>query len=276
MRRSNRVFFLLWLLLPILNVFLCYATAAGTNGILTTITDCFPNMVVSPSQTTQHCEMDNANVLSTLALTVGYFHNGGLIPGWPASLVEGTNLITFLPITGVVSGDMSLVIVNYVQGKGSIPVTNNFTMSFVYPSTTLASFTSNSAYYGLKRMVRTNFPNINPIQNYLLVPPQSDCDAMAKNCIAATGCYKLAISAPLPIPGNYSLCLSASGWRGHYLPWGGIPLEVRGLVPNELYMNTLGKNTLLLQDAVTGANVTDMNSVFLVKCPHSGCVHERH
>ncbi|ORC88893.1 uncharacterized protein TM35_000141040, partial [Trypanosoma theileri] len=46
------------------------------------------------------------------------------------------------------------------------------------------------------------------------------------------------------------------------------------LVPNELYMNTLWKNTLLLQDAVTGANVTDMNSVFLVKCPYGGCPRE--
>ncbi|ORC87493.1 uncharacterized protein TM35_000222920, partial [Trypanosoma theileri] len=97
---------------------------------------------------------------------------------------------------------------------------------------------------------------------------------MAKKCTVATGCYKLATSASLPIPGNCSLCLTASGWRGHYLPWGGIPLEVKVLVPNELYMNTLGKNTLLLQDAVTGANVADMNSVFLVKCPHSVCSRE--
>ncbi|ORC81141.1 uncharacterized protein TM35_001291040 [Trypanosoma theileri] len=137
-------------------------------------------MVVFDSQTTQHCEVDNANVLSTLTLRVGYYNNDGLNLGWPASLVEGTNLISFVPDRGAISENMSLVIVNTVQGKGSIPVSNNFTMSFVYPSTTLASFNSNSAYYGLKTMVQTNFPNINPIQNYLLVPPQSDCYVMAK------------------------------------------------------------------------------------------------
>ncbi|ORC83733.1 uncharacterized protein TM35_000591250 [Trypanosoma theileri] len=265
-----RVLVVLWLLLPMANPFLCCAAAAGTNGILTTITGCFPNMVVSPSQTTQHCEVDNANVLSTLTLRVGYYNNAGLNSGWTASLVEGTNLIRFVPIVGAVSEDMILVIVNTPQVGDPIPVTNNFTLRFMDIKETTASFTSNSSYYGLKRMVRTNLPNINAIQNYLLVPPQSDCDAMAKNCTAATGCYKLAISASLPILGNYSLCLSASGWRGYYLPWGGIPLEVRVLVPSELYMNTLGKNTLLLQDAVTGANVTDMNSVFLVKCPYGG------
>ncbi|ORC89118.1 uncharacterized protein TM35_000131220 [Trypanosoma theileri] len=43
-----RVLVVLWLLLPIPNPFLCCAAAAGTNGILTTITGCFPNMVVSP------------------------------------------------------------------------------------------------------------------------------------------------------------------------------------------------------------------------------------
>ncbi|ORC86058.1 uncharacterized protein TM35_000312440, partial [Trypanosoma theileri] len=231
-------------------------------------------MVVYDSQTTQHCEVDNTNVLSTLTLKVGYYTpEGRLISGWPASLVEGTNLIRFVPNSGATSGDMSLVILDASQMGFPIPVTNNFTMNFVRYGATTASFTSNSAYYGLKRMVRTNFPNINPIQNYLLVPPQSDCDVMAKKCSAATGCYNLAISASFPIPGNYSLCLTASGWRGYYLPWGGNPLEVKVLVPSELYVNTLGKNTLLLQDAVTGANVTDMNSVFLVKCPYGACPH---
>ncbi|ORC87688.1 uncharacterized protein TM35_000212940 [Trypanosoma theileri] len=269
-----RVLVMLWLLLPIPNPFLCCAAAAGTNGILTTITGCFPNMVVYDSQTTQHCEVDNANVLSTLSLKVGYYTpEGRLISGWPASLVEGTSLISFVP-NSAAPGDMSLVILDDSQLEGPIPVTNNFTMNFVRYGATTASFTSNSAYYGLKTMVRTNLPNTNAIQNYLLVPPQSDCDAMAKKCTVAAGCYNLAISASFPIPGNYSLCLSASGWRGYYLPWGGIPLEVRVLVPNELYMNALGKNTLLLQDAVRGANVTDMNSVFLVKCPYSVCSRE--
>ncbi|ORC88894.1 uncharacterized protein TM35_000141050 [Trypanosoma theileri] len=121
-------------------------------------------MVVSPSQTTQHCEVDNANVLSTMTFNVGYYNNAGLNPGWSASLVEGTNLIRFVPIVvGAPSGDMSLVIVNNVLLKDPIPVTNNFTMSFVNSLTTIASFNSNSAYYGLKRMVRTNFPNINAI-----------------------------------------------------------------------------------------------------------------
>ncbi|ORC90300.1 uncharacterized protein TM35_000093500, partial [Trypanosoma theileri] len=207
---------------------------------MTTITGCFPDMMVYNSQTTQHCEVDNANVLSTLSLRVGYYTpEGRLNSGWPASLVEGTKLISFVPNSGGISGDMSLVIVNDVQVGDSIPVSNNFTMNFLRYGATIASFTSNSAYYGLKTMVRTNLPNTNPIQNCMLVPPQSDCDAMAKKCSGATGCYNLTTSASLPIPGNYSLCLTASGWQGHYLPWGAIPLEVMVLVPNELYMNTL-------------------------------------
>ncbi|ORC84793.1 uncharacterized protein TM35_000411630 [Trypanosoma theileri] len=246
-------------------------TSNSYDGVLR-LTNCFPNMIVSPSQTTQYCEVDNANALSNLTLIVGFYTpEGRLIPGWPASLVEGTNLISFVPNSGVFSGDMSLVILNYVQGKGSIPVTNNFTMSFVNSFTTIASFTSNSSYYGLKTMVQTNFPNTNPIQNYLLVPPQSDCNAIGKKCTAAAGCYNLTTSASLPVPGNYSLCLTASGWRGYYLPWGAIPLEVKMLVSHPPYMFTNDMSYLQVEDAITGNFITDEIDVFIVKCLDNEC-----
>ncbi|ORC85155.1 uncharacterized protein TM35_000371280 [Trypanosoma theileri] len=266
-----RVLVVLWLLLPIPNPFLCYAEAFGIH-IVTNITDCFPNIVVSPSQTTQYCDVENAEILGVSKfIRTGYFNSVlTFFPAWPLS-VKGKYLISFVPNSEALSGDMKLVAVNSIPGKAYDQLSNRFPLKFMNIKETKAWFASTSAYYGLKTTARTNFLNSSNIQNYLLVPPQSDCDAMAKKCSAATGCYNLAISAPFPIPGNYSVCLTASGWRGHYLPWGAIPLEVRVLVPSELYVNALGKNTLLLQDAVTGANGADMNSVFLVKCPESGC-----
>ncbi|ORC87491.1 uncharacterized protein TM35_000222900 [Trypanosoma theileri] len=267
-----RVLVVLWLLLPIPNPFLCYATVTITHRILETITDCFPNIVVSPSQTTQYCDVYNIDTRNPpLFVKLGYYHNGGLNPGWTAYFLRGTNLIRFVPNSEAASGDMGLVILDNTPGKRSDVLSEIFPLKFMNIKETKAWFSSTSAYYGLKTMMQTNFPNSSDIQNYLLVPPLSDCYTIAKKCTVATGCHKLTTSASFPIPGNYSVCLTASGWRDHYLPWGAIPLEVRVLVPNELYMNTRGKNTLLLQDAVTGANVADMNSVFLVKCPYSGC-----
>ncbi|KAH9601625.1 hypothetical protein LSM04_005164 [Trypanosoma melophagium] len=270
LQRVLHVLVVLWLLFGS-NPFLCYAEAADTNGILTTITSCFPSVVIYPSQTTYYCEVDNVSSLSNLTLTAGYYFNGGLISGWPASLVDGTNLIAFVPDRGAVPGSMSLVILDNGQFGGAVPISNKFTMRFLRSVDTAASFAANSAYYGLKAMLETNFPNTNDIQNYLLVPPQSDCEDIATHCTAAAGCYDLTTPISLPLRGHYSLCVTASGWRGHYLPWGAVPLEVNVLVLTTLYMNTVGGNKILFQDAMTGSNVTGMKNVFLVKCPYSGC-----
>ncbi|KAH9601082.1 hypothetical protein LSM04_009526 [Trypanosoma melophagium] len=273
LQRVLHVLVVLWLLFGS-NSFLCYAEAADTNGILTTITSCFPSVVIYPSQKTYYCEVDNVSPLSNLTLTAGYYTRGGaLISGWPASLVDGTNLIAFVPDRGAVSGSMSVVITreSTTELPANKPISNKFTMNFVNSRETRASFTSNSAYYGLKAMLETNFPNTNDIQNYLLVPPQSDCEDIATHCTAAAGCYNLTTPISLPLRGHYSLCVTARGWRGHYLRWGAVPLEVNVLVLTTLYMNTVGGNKILFQDAMTGSNVTGMKNVFLVKCPYSGC-----
>ncbi|KEG05102.1 hypothetical protein DQ04_27861000, partial [Trypanosoma grayi] len=97
-----------------------------------TLTNCFPSVVLNPSNIPYTCEVRDVQPLIGLNLSASYYHKGDLNPGWPATLVEGTNTITFVPITGAPSGRWDLVITRFAADISSFtPMTTKESMDFM-------------------------------------------------------------------------------------------------------------------------------------------------
>ncbi|KEG05228.1 hypothetical protein DQ04_25171000, partial [Trypanosoma grayi] len=108
------------------------ATPAADDDPLVTLTNCFPTVVLNPSNIPYTCEVKNDQTLIGLNLSASYYNPTGLNPGWPATLDTKTNTITFMPILGAPSGRWDLAITRIsVDGNSYTPLTNNKSMDFM-------------------------------------------------------------------------------------------------------------------------------------------------
>ncbi|KEG05117.1 hypothetical protein DQ04_27501000, partial [Trypanosoma grayi] len=84
------------------------ATPAADDDPLVPLTNCFPGVILSPSNIPYTCEVKNDQTLIGLNLSASYY-TSVLTPGWPATLDAGTDTITFMPDRGAPSGRWELV-----------------------------------------------------------------------------------------------------------------------------------------------------------------------
>ncbi|RNF11022.1 hypothetical protein TraAM80_01149 [Trypanosoma rangeli] len=240
----------------------------------TRLVDCFPRVVLSPSNITYYCEVSDAVDLSGLRLYASYYTpEGTLCGGWPATLEASSNLILFVPNTAAPSGMMVLVITErFVAGDAQFqPVTTNASIYFWSSKTTHARFVAPFPYYGMQFAWETNMPCEGAVAGTLLVRAGVECHRVATNCGADVGCYNVTDYHHLPLPGNYSLCVTADGWRGHYLPWGQSFLEVKSLVTIPLYVVNGTRVTIKVYDAALGNPLSHVHQVFLAPCAYGAC-----
>ncbi|KEG05669.1 hypothetical protein DQ04_19491000, partial [Trypanosoma grayi] len=85
------------------------ATPAADDDPSVTLTNCFPSVILSPSNIPYTCEVSDAQPLIDLNLSASYY-TSVLNPGWPATLDEKANTITFKPDRGAPSGRWELAI----------------------------------------------------------------------------------------------------------------------------------------------------------------------
>ncbi|ESL12120.1 hypothetical protein TRSC58_00118 [Trypanosoma rangeli SC58] len=243
-------------------------------NLLARLVDCFPRVVLSPVNITYYCEVSGAVDFSGLRLYASYYTpEGTLRGGWPATLEAASNLILFVPNTSAPSGMMVLVITKcFVAGDAHFqPVTTNASIYFWNSKTTQARFAAPFPYYGLQFAWETNMPPEGAVAGTLLVRAGVECHLVAADCGTDVGCYNVTDSHRLPLPGNYSLCVTADGWRGHYLPWGQSFLEVKSLVTIPLYIVNGTRVTLKVYDAALGNPLSHVHQVFLAPCAYGAC-----
>ncbi|KEG12785.1 hypothetical protein DQ04_01431140, partial [Trypanosoma grayi] len=107
------------------------ATPAAGNESLVILTNCFPSVILGGLLNTYTCEVNNDQTLIGLSLSASYY-TPVLIPGWPTTLAEGTNKITFVPDHGVASGRWKLVFTSFSENeKKHVPLTTNKSMDFM-------------------------------------------------------------------------------------------------------------------------------------------------
>ncbi|KEG05271.1 hypothetical protein DQ04_24281000, partial [Trypanosoma grayi] len=230
--------------------FLCCAAAAGgvvprtrmarpaaDDDSFVTLTNCFPGVILSYVTITYTCEVNNAQPLIDLELFASYFNPAGLNPGWPATLDEETNAITFVPITGATSGRWDLVITGRPDiSSTATPRTSNKSMDFMLIGETNANFASLYPYYGMGVSFAPNLPSGITASDYMLVRSFDVCQYTTTNCTESVGCYRMLPPAKLPPPGKYWLCVTSNDWKDQYLPWDLNSLEVKVLLATPLYL----------------------------------------
>ncbi|RNF19353.1 uncharacterized protein Tco025E_04217 [Trypanosoma conorhini] len=234
-----------------------------------TVVGCFPRVVLSPGNATYYCEVRGAALLRGLSLYASYYTpEGRLCGGWPASLGAATNCVSFVPATAAPSGTMTLVITKHSASGAAhfLPVTTNASVHFLPSEATHARFTAPLPYYGLHFAWTTNMPREDAVGGALLVRAGVDCPSTARKCSAGLGCHNVTDSHRLPLPGIYSLCVTADGWRGHYLPWGQSLLEVKALVTVPLYLVSGARTSIKAYDAALGSPFSRAHRVFLTPC----------
>ncbi|KEG10443.1 hypothetical protein DQ04_03711050 [Trypanosoma grayi] len=249
------------------------ASDSPTQGPLAIITNCFPDVVLCITNITYFCVIDNTAALMGRKLRVSYYFEGMLNGGWPATLIRESNLIRFVPNTAATPGRADIVITTTLKEEFPVllPLTSKWGMQIIDNDATETVFYAPAPYYGQRVTWHTNFPKSNSVESYLLVKDTNSFSASCDSCTPEIGCYNVTITRMLPPPGNYSLCIGASGWRNKCLPWGHSPLEVRLLVPSLLYL-TAGKEAIVeLRDLKTGELASDTDRLFLVACPGNDC-----
>ncbi|KEG05868.1 hypothetical protein DQ04_17701000, partial [Trypanosoma grayi] len=245
-------------------------TPAADDDSLVTLTNCFPSVILSPSALPYTCEVNNDEALSGLNLSASYYHKGDLIPGWPATLVEGTNTITFVPDRGAPSGRWELIFTSFSEVEATnVPTTTNRSMDFLDIRATQANFTTLYPYYGMGVSWAPNLPSGTMASDYMLVRSFDGCQYTTTTCTGALGCHRMLPPAHLPPPGIYSLCVTSNGWNGQYLPWDLNSLEVQMLMATPLYLTAGTDRNVVLQDAESVVN--ESRRVFLVLCPDNNC-----
>ncbi|KEG05192.1 hypothetical protein DQ04_25811000, partial [Trypanosoma grayi] len=144
------------------------ATPAADDDPSVTLTNCFPSVILSYVTITYTCEVSNAQTLIDLDLSASYY-TSVLIPGWPATLDEKTNAITFLPITGATSGRWDLVVTGRPDiSSTAIPRTSNKSMDFMLIGETNADFATLHPYYGMVVSWAPNLPSGTMASDYML------------------------------------------------------------------------------------------------------------
>ncbi|RNC57991.1 hypothetical protein TcCL_ESM04427 [Trypanosoma cruzi] len=251
------------------------SSAFGLKNSLASIVDCFPGVILLPSNTTYYCEINGiASFKESVLLYASYYtRDGRLFGGWPATVEGAGNFISFIPGTAAPSGWIALVITEYnaLLNPPFLPVTTNKTMELWDSENTYTSFFAPFPYYGLHASWEMNIPKKYVVAGSLLVRAGVECQSIAKNCGAEVGCHNVTESHLLPLPGNYSLCVTADGWRGHYLPWGQSYLEVKAVVANPLYIMNGTLTAITLKDARIGSNLPWVHQVFLAPCLGDSC-----
>ncbi|KEG05363.1 hypothetical protein DQ04_22921000, partial [Trypanosoma grayi] len=130
--------------------------------------NCFPGVILSPSNIPYTCEVKNDQTLIGLNFSASYY-NPTLNPGWPATLVKGTNTITFVPILGAPSGRWELVITRFAADISSFtPMTTNKSMDFMLIGTVHANFATLHPYYGMVVSWAPNLPSGTMASDYML------------------------------------------------------------------------------------------------------------
>ncbi|KEG05683.1 hypothetical protein DQ04_19341000, partial [Trypanosoma grayi] len=225
------------------------ATPAADDDPLVTLTNCFPSVILSPSNIPYTCEVKNDQTLIGLNLSASYY-NPTLNPGWPATLDAGANTITFMPISGATSGRWELAITSfsYIEKK-NVPLTTNKSMDFMRIGATEANFDALFPYYGMGVSFAPNLPSGTVASDYMLVRSFNDCQYTPANCTDSVGCYRMLPPAHLPPPGEYRLCVTSNDWHSQYLLWGAESLEVQMLMATPLYLTAGKDRNVVLQDA---------------------------
>ncbi|KEG14022.1 hypothetical protein DQ04_00661000, partial [Trypanosoma grayi] len=195
------------------------ATPAADEDPSVTLTNCFPSVILSPSNIPYTCEVNNDQPLIGLNLSASYYISV-LIPGWPATLDAGTNTITFMPIWGAPSGRWELVFTGRSDNVGfSTPRTTNKSMDFMLIEETNADFATLCPYYGMVVSWAPNLPRGTIASDYMLVRSFDDCQYTTTTCTDSVGCYRMLPPGKLPPPGEYRLCVTSNDWHDQYLPW---------------------------------------------------------
>ncbi|KEG05323.1 hypothetical protein DQ04_23551000, partial [Trypanosoma grayi] len=239
------------------------ATPAADDDSLVTLTNCFPSVILSPFTIPYTCEVNDAQTLSGLDLTVSCYIPDVLNSFWPAALDAGTNTITFKPGSGTTSGRWELVFTSFSDVEGEyVPLTTNKSMDFMDIRATRSNFASLYPYYGMGVSLAPNLPSGTTASDYMLVRSSNDCRYTTTTCTDSVGCYRIVPPAHLPPPDNYWLCLTSNGWNGQYLPWDLNSLEVKLLMATPLYLTAGKDRSVMLQDAESV--VTKLKRVFLV------------
>ncbi|KEG06184.1 hypothetical protein DQ04_15421000 [Trypanosoma grayi] len=246
------------------------ATPAADDDPSVTLTNCFPSVVLNPSNIPYTCEVSDAQPLIDLDLSASYYNPAGLNPGWPATLVEGTNTITFVPDRGAPSGRWGLVITKFAADISSFtPMTTNKSMDFMLIGTAHANFATLYPYYGMGVSFAPNLPSGTMASDYMLVRSFNDCRYTTTTCTDTVGCYRMLPPGKLPPPGEYRLCVTSNDWHDQYLLWGAESLEVKLLLSTPLYLTSGKDRNVVLQDAESVVSV--LRRVFLVRCPGNNC-----
>ncbi|KEG10455.1 hypothetical protein DQ04_03691000, partial [Trypanosoma grayi] len=234
-----------------------------------TLTNCFPSVVLNPSNIPYTCEVDDAQTLIDLNLTASYY-TSVIIRGWPATLDAKANTITFMPNSGAPSGRWDLAITTFSDdGNSDTPLTTNKSMDFMMLSDSNADFTTLYPYYGMGVSFAPNLPSGTTASDYMLVRSFNDCQYTTTTCTDSVGCYRMLPPAHLPPPGEYRLCVTSNDWQSQYLPWDLNPLEVKLLFATPLYLTAGKDRNVVLQGAESV--VSQLNRVFLVRCPGNDC-----
>ncbi|KEG05332.1 hypothetical protein DQ04_23411000, partial [Trypanosoma grayi] len=232
--------------------------------------NCFPSVILSPSNIPYTCEVNDAQTLIGLNLSASYYNPAGLNPGWPATLDAGTNTIAFKPDRGATSGRWELAITRIsVGGNSYVPLSTNKSMEFMMITATRADFDVLYPYYGMGVSFAPNLPTGTTASDYMLVRSFNDCRYTPANCTDSVGCYRMLPPAHLPPPGEYRLCVTSNDWHDQYLPWGVNALEVKLLMATPLYLTSGKDRNVVLQDAESVVN--ESRRVFLVRCPGNYC-----
>ncbi|EKF38084.1 hypothetical protein MOQ_001711 [Trypanosoma cruzi marinkellei] len=247
----------------------------GLENPLASIVDCFPGVILLFTNTTYYCEINGITAFkeSVLLYASYYTRDGRLFGGWPATVEGAGNFISFIPGAAAFSGWITLVITEYnaVLNPPFLPITTNKTMELWDTEHTHTSFFAPFPYYGLHASWEMNIPKKYVVAGSLLVHAGVECQSIATNCDAEVGCYNVTESHCLPLPGNYSLCVTADGWRGHYLPWGQSYLEVKAVVATPLYIMNGTSTAITLKDARLDSNLSWVHQVFLAPCLGDSC-----
>ncbi|KEG05215.1 hypothetical protein DQ04_25401000, partial [Trypanosoma grayi] len=152
------------------------ATPAAGNESLVILTSCFPSVILSASNISYTCEVNDAQTLIDLELSASYYNPAGLNPGWPATLDEETNAITFMPIWGAPSGRWELVITTFSDVEvTNVPLTTNKSMNFMDIRATRADFATLYPYYGMGVSWEPNLPSGTAASDYMLVRSFDGC-----------------------------------------------------------------------------------------------------
>ncbi|KEG05343.1 hypothetical protein DQ04_23231000, partial [Trypanosoma grayi] len=212
-------------LMVVIEPFLCCAAAAGgvvprtrmatpaaDGKTLATLMNCFPSVILSPSNIPYTCEVSDAQPLIGLNLSASYY-TSVLNPGWPATLDTKANTITFMPVFGAPSGRWELVITSFSGYEDSdVPLTTNKSMNFMRLGATHTNFDALYPYYGMGVSFAPNLPTGTTASDYMLVRSFNDCRYTPANCTDSVGCYRMLPPAHLPPPGKYRLCVTSNDW----------------------------------------------------------------